>query len=110
LEEEHHFQACLTRDLMPYQEEAVRLRAERDEHIRMHLDADNARYKAEAERDALRTSDDMFYIRQRNEARAERDELTTIVRNLCLGHDDECVCPGCRAVFRRDAALREGGK
>ena len=43
-------------------------------------------------------------------AEAERDALTTIVRNLCLGHGDECVCPGCRTVFRKDAALREDGK
>lgn len=28
LKEEHHFQACLTRDLLPYQERAVKAEAE----------------------------------------------------------------------------------
>jgi chromosome segregation ATPase len=70
----------MTDDLVTWLREE--LSCERDCHKRQRERAE----RAEDERDALRTSDDMFYIRQRNEARDERDELKRQLAVSQTGH------------------------
>ena len=33
--------------------------------------------------------------------RRERDILERVLRDMCVGHNDDCGCPGCRSVFRQ---------
>lgn len=39
-------------------------------------------------------------IAERDGLRLEVERLTAVLRNLCCGHEDDCSCTGCAAVFR----------
>lgn len=50
---------------------------------------------------------EVIYKQRAEKAEAECERLRTMIRNLCMGHVDNCRCTYCKAVFRTDAAMKE---
>lgn len=46
--------------------------------------------------ETLHLSEGLYYSRE------QAKRLTTILRDMCIGHEEGCACVGCREVFRQE--------